>query len=234
MEPKHLVTWWAVVSSGLSPVLLVAAWVYAGTRQPAAYSPLRQTVSVMAGYAGTDRWIMTAALLVIGGCHLVTAAGFPGVGTPARLVLVVAGIASIGVALAPEPVDGSTSQHLAWTALGAAAITVWPAFAMRRHTPATRLIGVRASVVVAAVFLCLLGWMIVETQGGWQLGLAERLTSSVDVLWPFVVALVLKRSEVRTPQTPAVRLPPAAMTVAEVAGRSADPPVFCEAWRRSR
>lgn len=45
----------AVISAGLAPVVLVSAWVIAGTLQPASYSPVRQTVSVLAGHAGTDR-----------------------------------------------------------------------------------------------------------------------------------------------------------------------------------
>jgi hypothetical protein len=34
----------------------------------------------------------------------------------------------------------------------------------------------------------------VETQGGSLLGLAERLTSSLQTSWPFVVALALRRA----------------------------------------
>ena len=51
---------------------------------------------------------------------------------PARIVLMVAGLSSIGIALSPEPTRGSTPQHLAWTSLGAVAITVWPAFTARQ------------------------------------------------------------------------------------------------------
>ena len=72
----------------------------------------------MAGYAGTDRWVMTGALFLVGGCQLVTAAGLAGVRVPARILLAVAGLSSIGIAVSPEPARGSTPQHLAWTALG--------------------------------------------------------------------------------------------------------------------
>jgi hypothetical protein len=42
------------------------------------------------------------------------------------------------------------------------------------------------------VLIALLAWLIVETQGGGVLGLAERLTSAVQTSWPLVVALGLR------------------------------------------
>jgi Protein of unknown function (DUF998) len=128
--------------AGLSPVLLTVGWLVAGALQPASYNPVRQTVSVLAGHAGTDRWVMTSALFLVGGCHLVTAAGLAGLRVPARILLVVAGLASFGIAASPEPVVGSTPQHLAWTSLGAERLTSsvqtsWPfavALALGRGT----------------------------------------------------------------------------------------------------
>src|SRR6185437_4479431 len=80
----HTVPEWAVVSAGLSPILLAGAWLVAGARQPSSYSPVHQTVSVLAGQAATDRWIVTAALFVVGACHFVTAAGLTGLRRSAR------------------------------------------------------------------------------------------------------------------------------------------------------
>src|SRR3984893_10010782 len=119
LRRRGLVPGWTVVSAGLSPVVVTAGWLVADAVQPAAYDPIRKTVSVMSGYAGTDRWIMTGALLLAGVCQLLTAAGLTGAGVPARIVLAVAGLSSIGIAVSPEPVVGSTPQHLAWTSLGA-------------------------------------------------------------------------------------------------------------------
>jgi hypothetical protein len=194
------VPWWAIVSAGLSPVLLTGGWLVAGALQPASYNPIRQTVSVLAGHAGTDRWVMTCALLLVAGCHLVTAAGLAGVGMPARVVLVVAGLSSVGIAISPEPVAGSTPQHLAWTALGAVMITVWPAFTARREVPQPLILSRSGAAAATAVFAGLLCWLVVETQSGSVLGLAERLTSSVETMWPFIVALVLWRSSPRAPR----------------------------------
>lgn len=192
---------WAVVSAGLSPVLVTGGWLIAGAVQPASYSPLRQTVSVLAGHAGTDRWIMTAALLLTGGCYLVTAAGLAAAGVPARILLIIAGMSSIGIAACPEPVAGSTPQHLAWTSLGAVMIAVCPAFTARRAAPWPLILTARGSAAVTIVFIAMLGWVAIETQGGRDLGLAERLTSSVQTTWPFIIAVALRRSQPRPKRT---------------------------------
>ena len=188
---------WAIVSAGLTPLLLTGGWLFAGTLQPASYNPVRDTVSVMAGHGGTDRWVMTGALLLVGGFHLVTAAGLGAIRVPARVLLILAGMSSIGIAISPEPVVGSTPQHLAWTSFGAVIITIWPAFTARPGSPHPLIVSRPGSAVVTAVFLGLLCWLVVETQGGSYLGMAERLTSSVQTSWPFVVAVVLWRHAAR-------------------------------------
>jgi hypothetical protein len=197
-SPGRTVPAWAIVSAGLTPILLTGGWLVAGTLQPASYNPVRDTVSVMAGHAGTDRWVMTGALLLVGGCHLVTAAGLGAIRVPARILLILAGLSSIGIAACPEPVVGSTPQHLAWTSFGAVIITVWPAFVARSGTPQPLIVSRPGAAVVTVVFLALLCWLVIETQGGSYLGMAERLTSSVQTSWPFVVAVVLWRHATRT------------------------------------
>jgi Protein of unknown function (DUF998) len=214
LRPRGLVPGWTVVSAGLTPVLVTAGWLVADAVQPAAYDPIRKTVSVMSGYAGTDRWIMTWALLLVGGCQLLTAAGLAGVRVPARILLAVAGLSSIGIAVSPEPVVGSTPQHLAWTALGAVAIAVWPAFVAQRARPRPLILGRYCCAVVTAVFLVLLGWLVIQTQGGSDLGLAERLSVSTETCWPFVVAVILwqstrRRTDPGHPRTAAIRPRPA-------------------------
>jgi hypothetical protein len=42
--------------------------------------------------------------------------------------------------------------------------------------------------------MALLGWLVIETQGGSDLGLAERLFISIETCWPFIVAVALRRT----------------------------------------
>ena len=97
---------WAVGAALLAPVALVGGRLVAGALQPALYSPMRQTMSVLAGQSGTDRWVMTAALLLVGSCQIATGAGLTGVGMPARILLILTGLSTLGVAATPEPAAG--------------------------------------------------------------------------------------------------------------------------------
>src|SRR5262249_61601298 len=117
------------------PVPRTGTSLTAALLQPASSSPVRTTISAMAGQAGTDRWVMTGGIVLVGGCYLVTAAGLTGVRASARALLALAGMAGIGIAASPEPARGATPRHLAWTVLGAVTIAVWPAFAARRPAP---------------------------------------------------------------------------------------------------
>ena len=200
MMPAHLLVrssrtahQWAIISAGLAPVLLTGAYLVAGALQPASYSPMRKTISAMAGQAGTDRWVMTGGLFLTGGCYLVTAAGLTGVRASARALLIVAGLAGIGIAASPEPASGATPRHLAWTVLGAVTAALWPAFAAPRTSRRPLILSVCGSAVVTAVFVALLGWLFIETRDGSVLGLAERLTSSIQTCWPFIIAVALRR-----------------------------------------
>ena len=84
---------------------------------------------------------------------------------------------------------GSTPQHLAWTVLGAATITVWPAFTARRGPGHPLILTARGAAAVTVIFLALSGWLLVETRDGTLLGLSERVMSGVMTTWPFIVAL---------------------------------------------
>jgi hypothetical membrane protein len=185
---------WAIISAGLAPILLTGAYLIADILQPTSYSPVRMTISVMAGQAGTDRWVMTGSIFLVGGCYLVTAAGLTGVRASARALLIVAGMAGIGIAASPEPASGATPRHLAWTVLGAVTIAVWPAFAARRTVRQPLILSVFCSAAVTAVFVALLGWLLAETRDGSVLGLAERLTTSIQTCWPFIIAVALRRT----------------------------------------
>lgn len=190
---------WVVASAAGTPLLLAAGWLVAGLLQPPSYSPMRQTVSVLAGL-GTDGWIVTAGMLAAAGCYLVTAAGLTGVRWPGRLTLVVAGACSAGIATSPELASGPSASHLAWTVTGAATIAVFPVAASWRAPAVAAFLTFRGAVLVTAVFTILLCWVIAQSQGGSELGLAERVSSLAATAWPFVVASTLRRAAQASPR----------------------------------
>jgi hypothetical membrane protein len=185
---------WATIAAGLAPILLTGTYLIAGILQPASYSPLRMTISAMAGQGATDRWVMTGGIFLVSGCYLLTAAGMTGVRAPARAMLAVAALAGVGIAVSPEPASGPTPRHLAWTVLGAVTIALWPAFTARRDAPRPLILSGYASAAVTVVFVALMGWLLAETRDGSVLGLAERLTTSIQTCWPFITAVALRRA----------------------------------------
>ncbi len=185
---------WVIVSAALTPALLVIAFLIGDALQPISYSPIRQTMSVLAGQGATDSWVMTGALFLIGGGQLATAVGLTSVRLPARILLVVTGLCSIGVAASPEPATGPGLRHLVCAALCAATTAAWPALIARRTPQRPLILNARVCAAVTAVFTVLLCWLVIETQGGSDLGLAERMTSSVQGMWPLVVAVLLRRA----------------------------------------
>jgi hypothetical membrane protein len=185
---------WVVVSAFLSPALLVSGWLVAGALQPASYSPMRQTMSVLAGATGTDRWVMTGALLLVGCSQIATGAGLSGVRVPARILLMVTGLSTIGIAASPEPATGPTAQHLTFTVSCVLTTAVWPAVVARRSSARPWSLSVYGGIAVTAVFAALCSWLLVVTQSDVDLGLVERLTSTAQGIWPFVVVLALRRS----------------------------------------
>jgi hypothetical protein len=193
-QAGRLVPGWAAATALLAPVVLVGGWLVAGALQPASYSPMRQTMSVLAGDTGTDRWVMTAALVVVGTCQIATGAGLTGVRMPARIVLVLTGLSTLGIAASPEPATGATSRHLAFAVSCVVMTAVWPVFVASRRPEQSWILGVRGCAMVTVVFAGLSCWLLIAAQGGGDLGLAERLTSAAQGLFPLVVALALRQS----------------------------------------
>jgi Protein of unknown function (DUF998) len=184
---------WAVVTALLAPVVLVGGWLIAGALQPASYSPMGQTISVLAGQSGTDRWVMTAALLLVGGCQIATGAGLTAVRLPARVLLVLTGLSTVGIAATPEPATGPTPRHLAFAVSCVVTTAVWPVLVARRGPAQSWILGVYGCATVTALFAGLSCWLLIAARAGaGDLGMVERLTSAAQGVFPVVIAVALR------------------------------------------
>ncbi len=115
---------WALASAALAPVSLIGGWTLAAARQRGGFDATRDTISALAALDATDRWVMTAGIAVLGGCHVVTALGLPEARPLGRLLLGAGGVTAVLVAALPQPSAG----HFPVATASFVALAVWPAF----------------------------------------------------------------------------------------------------------
>jgi hypothetical membrane protein len=186
---------WAVGTALLAPVVLVGGWLIAGALQPASYSPMRETISVLAGASGADRWVMTAAMLLVGSCQIATAVGLSAVRLPARILLMLTGVSMLGIAASPEPASGPTPRHLVFATSCAATAAAWPVLVARRTPRQSWILSVYGCATAALLFAGLSCWLLIAAQGsGSDVGMVERLTSAILGSFPLVVAVALRQT----------------------------------------
>ena len=186
---------WAVGTALLAPAALVGGWLIADALQPPAYSPMGQTMSMLAGQSATDRWVMTAALLLVGSCQIATGAGLTAVRVPARILLILTGLSTLGIAANPEPATGPTSRHLAFAVSCVVTTAVWPVLVARPAPAQSWILSVYGCATATVVFAGLSCWLLIAARdGAGDLGMVERLTSAVQCLFPLIVALGLRQT----------------------------------------
>jgi hypothetical membrane protein len=169
---------WALVSAVLAPVALVTGDIVGASRQPFGYSSVHNSISALAEHGASDRWIMTAALAVVGACYVITAIGLTESNPSGRWLFALGGVATVVVAALPQPAAG----HVPAAGIAFAALAIWPAFSGLPTHP----MGVAGTVLLVA----LLGWFGWQLGGQW-LGLTERFVARAESLWPLVVVIAL-------------------------------------------
>lgn len=171
---------WVPVSATLAPVALVGGWTLGAARQPGSYDPVRDTISALAARGAEDPWLMTTALVVLGGCHVATAAGLVESRPAGRLVLAAGGVAAVLVAAFPQPSAG----HFPAAVASFAALAAWPAL--------SGLPSRTSGLAAAGTLTALLGWLALELGGGDLVGLSERVVAGTQAVWPLAVVAALR------------------------------------------
>lgn len=192
------VTWWAVVSSGCAPVLLIGGSTTATVLGGPSYNPVRQTISVLAAGAPSAYWVLTVTLIALGACHLATACGLRAAAPAGRLALGTAGVSAVVLAFVPAPASGGSFSHGSVVTVGFSMLALWPVLASSRR--AVTPWGLRRLPALAAtgvMGLCA-AWFLVEVQIQGAAGVAERVVTLVQSLWPVVVVVSCLRHASRT------------------------------------
>jgi hypothetical membrane protein len=158
---------------------MIGGWTVAAAVQPVGYSSARSSISDLAALYASHREIMTGALVVVGTCLVLVAAGLRTVRRAGRAALAISGVGVLVVAAAPLPVGWRWHGDAALVAF--AGLSWWPVLGMRR--------GITPYVDPArAVPVTVLGTLVLASLyfapgavGGY--GAAERLLAAGGLLW---------------------------------------------------
>ncbi len=167
--------------------MLIGGWAIAALLEGPAYDPVTQTISVLAAYGAAGFWVMTGALAVLGVCHLLTAWGLRPAAIAGRVALGAGGVASLAVALLPPPSSGGSLRHGSAVAVGFALLAVWPVLAADRRGAAPWGLRPVPSLTATALMVVSAAWFMIEMHQDGADGVAERLVTALQSLWPFVV-----------------------------------------------
>lgn len=202
------VPWWGTAAAVIAPCALISGWSFAAGLQPGSFDSVSRSISSLAAYGTTDRWVMTVFLIVVAGANAITGLGLRPAARNGRILLVAGGVFGLLVAASPQPSAGSSLRHVVVAGLSCAAMTAWPLAGLRREPWAPFGLRPGPAIWATGVVSVILGWFCFEVvTGGDMIGLAERTLTGAQTIWPlFVVLTVLAAS--RTGRT--VRRRPAA------------------------
>lgn len=181
---------WALWSGAAAPVVLVATMIAANVLISEDYSAVRQTISDLATIDGGG-WVMGVGIGLSGALSVVTSLGLVGVRRLARLTLGAAG--SCGVLVALIPVNVNQPLHLLFAAGNLGLFALWPILSATRSPIAPVTLRPATAIAATTTVFALLGWTLIETQGGGELGIAERFSVTANLIWPLVVAIDFTR-----------------------------------------
>ncbi|WP_399894909.1 DUF998 domain-containing protein [Streptomyces sp. BBFR51] len=179
---------WVLLSSGCAPVLLIAGWTVAALFEGSSYDPVTQTISVLGAYGASGFWVMTGAFLTLGICHLLTAWGLRPAATAGRVALAGGGLAALVLVALPAPSSGGSLRHGAVVVVGFTLLAVWPVLAVNGGSAAPWALRRAPSIVATSLMAAGGVWFLIAVQRQGGAGVAERAVTSVQSVWPFVVA----------------------------------------------
>jgi hypothetical protein len=143
---------------------------------------------------------MTSALYAVGLGNVLTAAALVGLRNCSRVFLAAGGLAGIGVAVFPQPHAGSSALHIGCAAVSILILAIWPVTVRTREPATSVLLGKRFLAAATGSLVALDIWLFAAGQGIGQLGVAERVATGAENMWPLAVVLALRHQAARMHQ----------------------------------
>jgi len=183
----------AVVSALLGPVLFIGGTAVIGSSW-SSYDPVAQTISELAAGDAPTRVAMTVVFVLAAVCHVVTGLFARGVGPAGRVALILAGIASLAVAVFPLPtVAGTSVPHRVSAIIGFILLAAWPLLGMRISRSFPAIVRPVGAVLSTALLTAVCVWFLVvwTSPSTGTIGVVERIAADAESLWPAVVVVGL-------------------------------------------
>jgi hypothetical membrane protein len=203
-QMRRAVALWALASAVAAPTVLLAASAVARLMRTAKYDPITQSISELAN--GRSDAVMTAGIVLSSLFQIVTAAGLYTLRLRARVALAFAGCCGLALAGLPVSQQSTMLPHLIIAGFGATALAVSPLLAISAEGSAPAVCRPRWAIVASVVLVALLMWVFAAMRRGGDLGLAERLAASTELMWPLTVAVAAWLSSSRNPNNTGTRL----------------------------
>lgn len=129
---------------------------------------------------------MTGAFLALGVCHLFTAWGLRPAALAGRVALAGGGVAALAWLCSRRRAAGG-GRHGSVAAVGFTLLAVWPVLAADRDGAAPWGLRPVPSAVATALMGVGAGWFLIEMHRHGVAGVAERIVTCMQSLWPLVV-----------------------------------------------
>lgn len=181
----------ALLAAVLGPIQNVSGWAIAGALWPG-YDPVTKTISDLAADDSPVKWVQSSFFLLGTALTFVVAFYVRAIATPGRIVIGLAGVASLGLTIFSTPSqDGYSIPHRVFASCAFLLFSIWPLFGMRfdrsYHWTLRPPGAILATAVIGiATIWFLLTWLEPEQS---LVGVSERLIVFLQTAWMSVVIL---------------------------------------------
>ena len=184
----HQVSRLLLVLAVLGPVQSVVGWSMSAALWPG-YDPVVQTISELASPESPVRYLQSSFFILGALIDIVVALRFTVIAKPARVLIFLGGLATIGLTIFPTPLVGVSEPHRVFATISFVIFSIWPVFGMRftREWPTIvrPLASIVATLVLGAIaigFLAIWTNPEIQTAGFW-----ERAVTTSQAIYPALV-----------------------------------------------
>ena len=187
----HQVSRLLLVLAVLGPVQSVVGWSLSAALWPG-YDSITQTISELASPESPVRYLQSSFFLLGALIDIVVAWKFTVLAKPARVLIFLGGLATIGLTIFPTPLVGVSEPHRVFATLSFVIFSVWPVFGMRFTREWPPIVRPLASIVATlALGAIAIGFLSVWTNPEIHTaGLWERVVTTSQAVYPALVIIL--------------------------------------------